>query len=124
MPHTEVLLFQGDDGEVPLLAWFESIPERARDDCLERLRLLEQLGHEIRRPHADYLRDGVHELRAKREGVHYRMLYFFHGRKAVVVSHGFVKRQAAVPAREIDRAIERMKRFRARPEKHTFRPRK
>ena len=123
MPHTEVLLFKDNDHEVPLLTWFESIPERAKDDCLERLRLLEQLGHELRRPHADYLRDGIHELRAKREGINYRMLYFFHGRKAVVISHGFVKQRAAVPARKIEHAIERMNRFRAAPEQHTFRPR-
>ena len=73
MPHTEVLLFREEE-DVPLVTWFESIPRRARDDCLERLRLLEQFGHELRRPHADYLRDGIYELRVKREGVNYRML--------------------------------------------------
>ena len=123
MPHTEVLLFREED-DVPLLTWFESIPRRARDDCLERMRLLEQLGHELRRPHAEYLRDGIHELRAKRAGINYRMFYFFHGRKTVVISHGIVKQQATVPAREIDRAIGRMARFRSEPVKHTFSPRK
>ena len=123
MPHTEVLLFREEE-DVPLLTLFESIPRRARDDCLERLRLLEQLGHELRRSHTDYLRDEIYELRVKREGVNYRMLYFFHGRKAVVVSHGIVKQQATVPAREIDRAAERMARFRSEPGKHTFGPRK
>ena len=52
MPPTEVLLYREED-DVPLLSWFESISPRARDDCLERLRLLEQFGHELRRPHAD-----------------------------------------------------------------------
>jgi hypothetical protein len=38
--------------------------------------------------------------------VHYRMLYFFLGRAAIVVSHGLVK-ERAVPPREIALAILR-----------------
>jgi hypothetical protein len=34
-------------------------------------------GHELRRPYADYLRAGVHELRARVGRVNYRILYFF-----------------------------------------------
>jgi Phage derived protein Gp49-like (DUF891) len=62
-------------------------------------------------------RDGIYELRASLQGVHYRILYFFHGAIAAVVAHGIVK-EGAVPPREIDRAIERKKRFEANPAKH------
>jgi phage-related protein len=48
------------------------------------------------------------------------MLYFFHGQKAVVLSHGFSKQQAKVPVREIRAAIERKKRFEAKPRQHTY----
>jgi phage-related protein len=51
-----------------------------------RLDRLEELGHELRRPEVAYLRDGIYEVRAKHGGVSYRMLYFFHGRTAAVVS--------------------------------------
>jgi phage-related protein len=51
--------------------------------------------------------------------VHYRILYFFHGSEAVVISHGLAK-EGKVPGAEIERAIERMARFRANPPKHTF----
>jgi phage-related protein len=81
---------------------------------LERLR---ELGHELRRPEADLLRDGIYELRASRQGVNYRILYFFHGTVAAIVSHGIVK-ERAIPPNEIDRAIERRKRFEANPAKH------
>jgi hypothetical protein len=47
------------------------------------------------------------------------MLYFFHGRAAVVVSHGIVK-ERAVPPREIDLAVKRKKAFQADPDKHRF----
>ncbi len=52
-------------------------------------------------------------------GVHHRILYFFHGAIAAVVSHGLVK-ERVVPPKEIDRAVERKKRFEANPAKHTY----
>jgi phage-related protein len=78
------------------------------------------MGHELRRPEADFLRDGIYERRASRRGVHYRILYFFHGAMAAVVSHGVVK-EGAIPPNEIDRAIERKQRFEANPRRHTYR---
>ncbi len=77
------------------------------------------MGHELRRPEADLLRDGIYELRVSLQGIHYRILYFFHGAVAAVVSHGLVK-ESVVPPREIDRALERKKRFVANPRKHTY----
>jgi hypothetical protein len=45
--------------------------------------------------------------------------YFFHGRTAAVISHGVIK-EDKVPAREIERAVQRMMRFMANPERHTY----
>jgi phage-related protein len=86
-----------------------------------RLKRLEDLGHELRRPEADYLRDGIYELRASLQGVHYRMLYFFHGGLAVVVTHGIIK-EREVPSSEIDRAVRAKAAFERNPNGHTFRP--
>jgi hypothetical protein len=82
---------------------------------------LEMLGHELRRPVADFLRDGIYELRPTYQGVNYRILYFFSGRDVVVFSDGITKTDA-VPDVEINRAIERKKRFEADPKVHTYRP--
>jgi phage-related protein len=84
-----------------------------------RIERLEELGHELRRPEADYLKDGIYELRAKHAGVNYRMLYFFHGRTAVVLSHGFSKQRAKVPEHEIRMAVNRKTRFELTPKQHT-----
>ena len=119
MPNIKVVLYKENDEAVPLLDWFDEIPARARAKCLARIERLGKLGHELRRPEADYLRDGIHELRASLQGVHYRMLYFFHGRVAVVISHGMVKIREVPPA-EIDRAIDRMQKYLSAPAKHTF----
>jgi hypothetical protein len=55
---------------------------------------------------ADFLRDGVYELRASLGGVHHRIPHFFHGATAAVVSHGLAK-ERAVPPKEIDHVVER-----------------
>lgn len=81
---------------------------------------LEELGHELRRPEADYLRDDIYELRVRFQSVNYRMLYFFHRRTVAVVSHGCTK-EREVPKREIDAAVERKTRFETDPKKHSER---
>src|SRR5262245_17664262 len=110
MPKTTVVFFKEDDGSVPIVDWLDGLASKAQIKCLAKLKRLEELGHELRRPEADLLRDGIHELRVGLQGKHYRLLYFFHGNIAAVVSHGLTK-ERAVPPKEIDRAVARKKRF-------------
>jgi phage-related protein len=116
---TKVALYREEDGSCPFIEWFDKLPAKVQDKCYLRLERLREMGHELRRPEADFLRDGIYELRASLGDVHYRILYFFHGARAAVVSHGLTK-ERVVPPKEIDRAIERKKRFEANPSKHTY----
>jgi hypothetical protein len=84
---------------------------------IERLR---ERGHELRRPEADFLREGIYELRVGKEGLNYRILYFFHGKVAAVLAHGIIK-ERDVPARDIQWALERKRLFEQDPEGHTYR---
>jgi len=95
------------------------LPAKAQDKCFLRLERLREVDNELRRPEADFLRDGIYELRVSLQGVQHRILYFFHGTLAAVVSHGLVK-ERVVPPKEIDRAIERKKRFEVDPRRHTY----
>ena len=120
MPQTEVFFFEDDGGEVPVHAWFTELAEKdtkAVAACIAKVRLLAALGHELRKPHADYLRDGIYELRAKRGRVNYRVLYFFHGQNVALLAHGLTK-EKKVPDAEIERAIKRKKQYEQNPEKH------
>ena len=117
----EVVFFREADGRVPLLEWLDELLDEAVPRCIAKLQLLSWFGHQIRRPHADLLRDGVHELRAKFRGLNLRLLYFFDGQRAVVVSHGITKQQARVPTAEIELAPQRMLAFREHPKRHTYR---
>jgi hypothetical protein len=80
---------------------------------------LAALGHELRRPEADLLRDRLYELRIGLQGIHYRILYFFHGSNEAVLAHGIIKERAVRP-QDIERALERRKEFEADPKAHTY----
>ena len=120
MPEIDVVLYQENDGTVPLLDWLEKLVPKARAKCIARIIRLKQRGHELRRPEADYLHDGIYELRVGWQHVNYRILFFFSDRTAAVLSHGVVK-ENRVPPREIDRALKRKAMFEADPETHTYR---
>ncbi len=120
MPEIRIVFYQESNGDVPMLDWLDGLPKKARAKCFVRIERLAELGHELRRPEADYLRDGIYELRVGLQGVNYRMLYFFTGESFAVLSHGMVK-ERRVPASDIDNAIERKARFEANPEAHTYR---
>ena len=117
----EVVFYREDDGSVPALDWLAALPTKAKIMGVARVELLAERGHMLRRPHAEHLRDGIHELRFKRQNVNYRLFYFFHGTRIVVLSHGITKQQAEVPAIELERAILRSKKFATDPVAHSYR---
>jgi phage-related protein len=119
VPRIRVVLYREEDGSCPFVERFNELPEKVQDKCYLRLERLREMGHELRRPEADFLRDEIYELRVSLRGVQFRILYFFHGAIASVVSHGLVK-ERVVPPKEIDRAIERKKLFEAHPPRHTY----
>jgi phage-related protein len=118
VPKTEVIIFAEEDGSSLLLGWLDQMPQKVQDKCIVKIERLVELGHVLRRPEADYLRDGIYELRISYRGINYRILYFFHGRQAIL-SHGLLK-ESEVPTKEIDFAISRRKLFETSPSKHTY----
>lgn len=122
MGETQVEFFREEDGTVPLIAWFDELSPPAHEKSIARLRRLQALGYELRRPLVDYLRDGIYELRLRVGTVQHRILYFFAGRGRVVVSHGFSGKKDKVPPGEIDRALARRRAFERDPSLHTFHP--
>lgn len=120
MPRTLVVFYQDRDGNVPVLEWLDALPPKIQDKCVVKIERLRELGHELRRPEADLLKQGIYELRIGREGMNYRILYFFHGRVAAVLAHGLLKEQE-VPAKDIEKALERKRQFEQDPATHTYR---
>jgi len=123
MPETQVLYYCDDDGKAPVLEWLAKLlrkQRKAAEKCLIRIETLKELGHELRRPIADYLENGIYELRTRHGTVQYRILYFFHGQNVAILAHGLTK-EKEVPKGAIADALERKRRFEQDAAKHTYR---
>jgi hypothetical protein len=148
MPPVEVVFYKEENETVPVLEWLDEMHRRDPrivHKMLDRIDLLKERGHELQRPLADYLRDGIYELRGKFGSVNYRILYFFHDdssatlgllpgsqrrqsgpsrqmaekRKTVAVLANGLTKETKVPGREIDMAVRRSQLFKANPDKHS-----
>ncbi|MBI4024744.1 MAG: type II toxin-antitoxin system RelE/ParE family toxin [Verrucomicrobia bacterium] len=122
MPSSHVVFYQEKDDDAPVVDWLKELRQtnaKAFIKCRAAIARLALLGHELRRPETDFLRDGIHELRIRMGSVNYRLLYFFHAQTVSVVAHGCTKEDIIPPA-EIKRAIIRKIAFTANPAAHIF----
>ena len=119
MPKTDIVIYQNEDGSIPLFEWFDDLSQKVVDKCIVKIELLEEFGYDLRRPHCDSLEEGIYELRAKLKRVNYRILYFFEGKNAVIVSHGCTK-EKKVPKSEINKAIRHRNNYIQNPRAHTY----
>ncbi len=124
MPQSQVVFYQDERGRVPALDWLKMLLKKDRKgyaNCIARIQLLAGSGYELRRPAADYLREGIYELRAKHRKTQYRILYFFHGQNIAILAHAITKEGSQVPNIDIKRAIERKRLYEKDPETYTYR---
>ncbi|MES1244508.1 MAG: type II toxin-antitoxin system RelE/ParE family toxin [Acidobacteriota bacterium] len=122
MPHTELYFYMETDGTVPVLDWLKRLRQQDRRGyakCVVRIQRLAEEGHALRRPEADYLRNGIHELRARQGHVNYRILYFFHGQEVVILAHALTK-ENEVPNADVERARRRKAAFEENPKAHLY----
>lgn len=120
MPKVMVRVYMDDDGRSPVLDWLRALRFRNTTAWAKlelRLRRLEQLGHELRRPEADSIGAGLYELRTRCGHVNYRVLYFFHGRDVVILAHALTK-EDHIPLSDIRRALDRKRIFESNPANH------
>ena len=116
MAEYEVIFYETAGGECPAENFLSELAPKTRGKAAKWLELLEQEGPNLPRPYADVIRGKIRELRVGFGGLHYRFLYFFHG-KQIVVTHGFMKKTAAIPEEEISRSQRYMTDFYQRLER-------
>ena len=100
----EVEFYRTVTGDEPALEYIRAQVKAHRAKIGRALSYLEEVGHEARRPAADYLGESIYELRIGVDGHQHRLLYFFHGRTLIVVTGGFLKKAERVPTEELVRA--------------------
>jgi len=122
MPAINVVFFRERRGSSPVLDWLVELRRtdpKGYSKCNAAIARLALLGYELRRPEADFLRNGIYELRVRLGSVNYRILYFFFGQQATVLLHALTK-EAAIPNVELNRALARKAAFTANPTEHTL----
>lgn len=123
VPKTQVVFYQDENGTAPVLEWLKAMIKKDRKgyaNCVAKIRQLASTGYELRRPAADYLRNGIYELRAKHIHIQYRIPYFFDGQNIAILAHAITKDTDRVPIVDIERAIERKRQFEENPNVHTY----
>jgi phage-related protein len=101
----KIKYYRNDEGECPMQDFLNSLKEKDKKKIQSFINYLKQQGIELKRPHSDYLRDGIHELRIQISTGQTRSLYFFCFETNIVFTHGFTKRTKEVPESEINRAL-------------------
>ena len=119
MPETEIVIYQKDNGRVPLVEWLQKQSHKVQDRSIELVKLLKERGYTLRRPHVENLGDDIYELRIIVKRVQHRILYCFVGQNIVLLTHGITKTDR-VPPKEINKATEFRDKYVQNPELHTY----
>lgn len=100
----KVIFYKTTRNEEPVARYLKTLDIKVRVKFYKLLKLLENLGPNLKRPYADLLKNKIYELRIKHGSNQYRTLYFFFERDYIVMTHGFTKKTDQVPEVEIKRA--------------------
>ena len=68
---------------------------------------LKNQGHNLRRPMADYIGEGIYELRPG----HNRVFYFFFLKENAVILHAIRKKTDKIPSSDLDLCLKRKNEF-------------
>ena len=105
-PMFNIHFYEDHRGEQPALKYLYSLPAKFRGKAYKWFDKLEQEGNQLPRPYADYLKDGIYELRVRLGPDNHRFFYFFFIEKEIILTHGCARRDMS------DAEIEKAKRFR------------
>ena len=119
MPKSKIIMYKEDDDNCPLMEWMRLLSVKEQDKVIAKIQRLEECGFDLRRPEADYLDDGIYELRIKSGTRNLRVLYGFVGQNIALLSHGCFK-EDKVPVKEIRLAKKRLDSFKNNPDAHTY----
>jgi phage-related protein len=106
--------YQDERGRYPVREFLDTLPESDQARILQTARLLEEFGLQLGAPYVKAVRRKLWELRVRAGRARYRILYFAFVGQRFILLHGFVKKTAKIPRREIKIAEQRMADFIAR----------
>lgn len=98
-----VYYFIEKDGRCPVEEFMGELTEKEREKVVAYIKILKEFGHNIRRPIADYLGQGIYELRPQA----HRVFYFYFMKDSVVLLHMLRKRTDKIPLNDLNLCIKR-----------------
>lgn len=111
MPDFKVIVYEKENGEVPVEEFLDSINPKMRAKIYGMLAILQEKGNLLREPYSKHLDDGIFELRCKFGSDITRILYFFYYEGKIILTNGFIKKIQETPKEEILIAKKRRKDF-------------
>ena len=100
---SNIYYFVNEKGEKPVKEFIDNLSTQEQAKVFAYLVELLQQGHNLRRPMADYLAHGIHELRPKDK----RIFYFFFFKESVVLVHAIKKETAKIPKNDLELCLKR-----------------
>ena len=98
-----VCYYVDDRGDNQVKEFIKSLPVKERTKVLAYINELKKQGNNLRRPMADYLEDGIYELRPKDN----RIFYFFYLRDNAVLLHAIKKKTQEIPSNDLNLCLKR-----------------
>lgn len=99
----DLYYFVDERGHKPVEEFIQALPKKERAKVFAYLVELKNQGHNLRRPMADYLGQGVYELRPKNN----RILYFFFLKDSAILVHAIKKKTDRIPEGDLRLCINR-----------------
>ena len=104
-----IYYFIDEGGCRPVKEFIDSLTDKEQAKIHAYITELKSQGNNLRRPMADYLRDGIYELRPKDN----RIFYFFYLRDKAVLIHAINKHVKRIPENDLKLCIKRKLRIEA-----------
>ena len=99
----DVFYYADERGDSPVEGFIKSLPIRERAKVLAYINELRKQGNNLRRPMADYLEEGIYELRPKNN----RIFYFFYLKDKAVLLHAIKKKTREIQRNDLNLCLKR-----------------
>ena len=100
-----VYFFVDEHGRSPVEEFMKELTEKEDAKIRAYIRILKELGHNLRRPIADYLGEGIYELRPQS----HRVFYFFFMKDSAILLHILRKKTDKIPLSDFNLCLKRKK---------------
>jgi len=98
-----VYYFVDEDGSKPVKEFIDFLADKEQAKIYAYIVELKNQGNNLRRPIADYVKDGIYELRPKDN----RVFYFFYLRDRAVLVHAIKKHVKKIPEQALKICMKR-----------------